>query len=190
MRASLWCARRAHVASSRYPARLSEALQEWVRAPAGEGARARANRALLGFVVVMAEEAAKLALAEALGKVEGADGRDPTWSAKIADALYAAGVRNWRELADARVEDFIFPAGENGLDAGQKAHVRRALAAAAEASTAKTGSADPGAVLKALLSGKKPDEVPRPLVLRARAAISALCRRRISSSPAWCPTSA
>ena len=117
----------------------------------------------------MAEEAAKLALAEALGKVEGADGRDPTWSAKIADALYAAGVRNWRELADARVEDFTFPAGENGLDAGQKAHVRRALAAAAEASTAKTGSADPGAVLKALLSGKKPDEVPRPLVLRARA---------------------
>ena len=140
----------------------------------------------------MADAAEKKALSEALGKVEGADGRDPAWSVKIAEALYAAGVRGWRELADARVEDFTFPAGENGLDAGQKAHVRRALAAAAEASTAKTGSADPGAVLKALLSGKKPDEVPRPLVLRARAraAISALCRRRISSSPAWCPTSA
>ncbi|CAK0851320.1 unnamed protein product, partial [Prorocentrum cordatum] len=33
---------------------------------------------------------------------------------------------------------------------------------------AKQGGADPGAVLKALLSGKRPDEVPRPLGLRAR----------------------
>ena len=138
----------------------------------------------------MVDAAAKKALSEALGKVEGAGGRDPAWSDKIAEALYAAGVRDWRELADARVEDFAFPTGENGLDAGQKAHVRRALAAAAEESAAKHGVADPGAVLKALLSGKKPDEVPRPLGLLARAAISAPSRRRTSSSPAWCLTSA
>eukprot|EP00959_Pyramimonas_sp_CCMP1952_P093603 1958771-Pyramimonas_sp.AAC.1 len=87
----------------------------------------------------MADEAAKTALTEALRKVEGADGRDTAWHTKIAEALYAAGARNWRELADARIEDFAFPAGETGLDAGHRAHARRALAAAAEEGAAKQG---------------------------------------------------
>ena len=66
----------------------------------------------------MADQAAKVELAEALGKVEGADGRDPAWRAKIVDALCATCSRSWRELADARVEDFAFLVEEKGFDAG------------------------------------------------------------------------